>query len=65
MSYASRMKAKYKYLTRCDRCGRFTWYETEQQCHCEYPQRDTCPTCGNVVEDYEKMVRCTGTLKLI
>ncbi|HHT9136783.1 MAG TPA: hypothetical protein ACFYEK_05990 [Candidatus Wunengus sp. YC60] len=52
------------YKTICDKCGRKTWYETEQQCHCEYPKTKICKTCGHS-ERLETMERCTGTLKVI
>lgn len=57
------METEYK--TVCDKCGRKTWYETEQQCHCSYPETDTCNTCGHTEQDYNNMIRCTGTLKVI
>ena len=43
---------KNEYRTVCDKCGRKTWYETEQQCHCSYFHGDV-------------NVRCTGTLRII
>jgi len=43
------------YKTVCDKCGRKTWYETEQQCHCNFPDNDGTPDT----------TRCTGTLKII
>lgn len=54
------------YKTVCDTCGKKTWYEKEQQCHCEYEKTKTCKTCGHtkVIEPI-KMVRCKGTLKPI
>uniref|UniRef100_A0A6H2A5D1 Uncharacterized protein n=1 Tax=viral metagenome TaxID=1070528 RepID=A0A6H2A5D1_9ZZZZ len=32
-----------EYKTICDTCGRKTWYETEQKCHCSYPKKDLDP----------------------
>lgn len=54
------------YQTICDKCGKHTWYEQEQQCHCEYPKVKTCKSCGHskTIEPI-KMVRCKGTLKKI
>ena len=55
-----------KYKTVCDKCGRLTWYETEQQCHCSYFPSETCTTCGHTETDYDNgQVRCTGTLRLL
>ena len=45
------MKDEFK--TICDVCGRKTWYETEQRCHCSEPDSQ-----GDIV-------RCSGTLRLI
>ena len=57
------MKEEYKSV--CDTCGRKTWYETEQQCHCEYPKKKTCDTCGHSEEvEPLKMERCKGTLRI-
>jgi hypothetical protein len=54
------------YKTVCNKCGRKTWYEDEQQCHCFYPASRTCETCGHTEQiEPTKMVRCTGTLKKI
>lgn len=55
-----------EYKTVCDKCGRKTWYEEEQRCHCEYPEVKTCHECGHT-ETIEplNMVRCTGTLRKI
>ena len=53
------------HLTQCDVCGRRTWYDTEQQCHCNYFQKDTCESCGHTEIDYDTNVRCLGTLRLI
>lgn len=51
------------YKTVCNKCGRKTWYEEEQQCHCEYPKKKHCDKCGHTeVIEPVKMVRCTGTL---
>ena len=54
------------YITKCDTCGRGTWYETEQPCHCSYPKTNYCDTCGHTeqVEPYEEE-KCTGTLRII
>lgn len=54
------------YKTVCDKCRKKTWYETEQQCHAEYPAAKTCKTCGHteIIEPI-KIVRCTGTLRVI
>ena len=65
MVTAEELKERYGYTTRCDVCGRFTWYEIEQQCCCDYPETTTCKTCGHSEEDYENMIRCTGTLRKI
>ena len=59
-----------KFLTKCNKCYRGTWYETEQQCHCKYPKLETCKECGHseyVLDDDECMIeiRCAGTLKLV
>jgi hypothetical protein len=55
-----------EYTTICDKCGRKTWYETEQQCHCMYSKIKTCKTCGHSEEVCPpKMVRCTGILRKI
>ena len=54
-----------EYKTVCDKCGRKTWYEIEQQCHCSYPKQETCNACGHTVEDYDNVIRCTGTLRII
>lgn len=57
---------KNEYKTICDTCGKKTWYETEQQCHCVYPEKETCSTCGHSEEVYLlKDVRCKGTLRKI
>lgn len=54
------------YKSQCDRCGRRTWYETEQQCHVDYPKRKTCKSCGHSEEvEPMKMERCPGTLRII
>ena len=60
------MKEIGGYKTICDSCGRKTWYETEQQCHCVYPKRRVCKTCGHSEEiEPIKMIRCKGTLRKI
>ncbi len=59
------MADKHGHSTQCDVCGRRTWYEKEQQCHCSYPDKTTCETCGHTEADYDTMVRCTGTLRKI
>lgn len=61
---------KDPYITRCDKCGRGTWYETEQQCHMKFYEQDNCPTCGHdrYKDDPEfipEQIRCTGTLRFI
>ena len=43
---------KDKFNTVCDKCGRRTWYETEQRCH-------------NTLWDTGEPTRCTGTLRVI
>ncbi|MDD5355694.1 MAG: hypothetical protein PHY56_04115 [Candidatus Omnitrophica bacterium] len=55
-----------QYKSVCDNCGKKTYYEEEQQCHFFYPASRKCETCGHT-ETIEpvKMVRCTGTLRLI
>ena len=57
---------KDNYTSVCDKCGRRTWYDQEQQCHAEYSKTEICDTCG-YTETIEpiKMVRCTGILRLI
>ena len=52
------------YKSICDKCYRKTWYDAEQQCHCTYPKKKICKTCGHI-EELDTMERCTGTLKLI
>lgn len=56
------MSEPYKSI--CDQCGKRTWYDTEQQCHCTYHKKKECKHCGHV-ETLDKMERCTGTLRLI
>jgi len=55
-----------EYKTVCNKCGRKTWYEKEQPCHCSYAATKTCPTCGHTETLLPiKKVKCTGTLKII
>ena len=55
-----------EYKTVCDKCYRKTWYETEQQCYCEYPKQKVCKTCHHSEEiEPLQMIRCTGTLRVI
>lgn len=54
-----------EYKTMCDRCGKKTWYETEQQCHVAYAKKDVCKECGHTEYDNDKLERCTGTLRVI
>lgn len=50
----------------CDVCGRKTWYEGNEQCHCSYPKQKTCRTCGHSeVIHPETWERCKGTLRPI
>ena len=58
------MSEEYKSI--CDKCGRYTWYEQEQPCHCSYPPSKTCDTCGHteVMNDKDD-IPCGGTLKVI
>ena len=58
------MSATKEYITVCDECGRKTWYETEQKCHCSYPRSKTCGECAHI-EYFDDMVPCKGTLKII
>lgn len=53
-----------EYKTVCDKCGRKTWYDTEQQCHYTYNKIERCDHCGHA-ETLQEMERCTGTLRLI
>ena len=57
-------KTSNEYLTVCDTCGRKTWYETEQPCHCSYLKTETCGHCGQTKE-FDEMVPCPGTLRKI
>ena len=60
------MENKNEFKSVCDVCGRKTWYEKEQQCHCSYSKKETCKTCGHTEEvEPHTMERCTGTLRLI
>lgn len=53
---------KNDYKTMCDKCGKKTWYETEQPC--KMTILDGCKTCGSREFIY-KEVKCTGTLRVI
>lgn len=50
-----------EYVTVCDRCGRGTWYETEQPCH--YSITIPCSKCGSSERSKERP--CPGTLRVI
>lgn len=53
------------YTTQCDKCGKRTWYETEQQCHMQYTKSQTCDLGHKHTVEPLKYERCTGTLRLI
>ena len=57
------------FITRCDECGKPTWYETEQPCHMDYVKREECNLgyYHEVLDEDECVIRekCTGTLRLI
>lgn len=48
-----------EYKAVCDRCGRQTWYETEQPCHMSRPTY--CPCCQQQTGEGP----CGGTLRVI
>lgn len=57
--------ANTEYISVCDRCGRKTWYEKEQQCHMTYPKGRTCDLGHWHEDEPQKMERCKGTLRII
>lgn len=54
---------KNEYLTICDKCYKKTWYDTEQPCKMSYLDYKVCDLGHK--HDGEKMIKCTGTLRLI
>ena len=56
---------KDAYKTICDKCYKKTWYETEQQCHYKYFEKEVCSLGYTHQHDNAKEIRCTGTLKVI
>lgn len=51
-----------EYITVCDKCGKKTWYETEQPCKMSITSG--CKECGSH-EYIERSKKCTGTLRVI
>jgi hypothetical protein len=58
------MTDKKEFKTQCDKCGKRTWYETEQPCHMSYFKKTTCDTCGHT-HTHDTQEQCTGTLRVI
>lgn len=57
------------YITRCNMCGKPTWYETEQPCKMTYKRMAICDL-GHEHEELDEddmpiYDPCPGTLKLI
>jgi len=63
------MKTDRPFITRCEECGKPTWYETEQSCHMTYVRTEECNLghYHDVLDEDECQIRdaCKGILKLI
>lgn len=60
-----RMRTDPMHNSVCDVCYMPTWYSTEQQCKRSYPKKKTCKVCNHTEVNHDKMIQCTGTLRVI